>query len=294
MVRGRAGYSRMLTEDTFSGTRVGSKTDEMSLNEKIKKLQDILTDHHPLLISYSGGVDSALLAVIARETLGKNQVLCIIIDGPGLPRRGLKEAIATAGLYDLLLETVHFDPLSEEIRRKNPPDRCRDCKLAICRILTETAVKHRCRHIADGANASDLTEHRPGIAASSSCGVIHPFVMAGITKADIRAIARMKNLSFWDRPSSACLYSRIPYGESITGLKLCMVERAEDFLHDLGFQQVRVRHHGDSARIEVVPGEMLRIIPLAEEIDREFRAAGFSYVTLDLRGYRSGSMDEVL
>jgi pyridinium-3,5-biscarboxylic acid mononucleotide sulfurtransferase len=266
----------------------------MNLQEKVTILQEIIREHAPLLIAYSGGVDSALLAAITLETLGPDKMQCILVDGPELPRHGLQEARTTAEILGLPFEVVPGKPLADDLRRENPHDRCRHCKLGTFQVLAAATSKYSCSFIADGANASDLGEHRPGISAFSSCGVIHPFIMASITKGEIREIARMRELPFWDKPSSACLYSRIPYGDEITLLKLRMVEMAEDLLLGLGFRQVRVRHHGQIARIEILPGEFSKFLPNAEQIDKEFRRIGFSYVTLDLRGYRSGSMDEVL
>ncbi|MDD1729328.1 MAG: ATP-dependent sacrificial sulfur transferase LarE, partial [Methanospirillum sp.] len=181
-----------------------------------------------------------------------------------------------------------------DLKQINPSDRCRHCKLGTYQTLAKAAERYESRFIADGANVSDLGEHRPGIEAFSSCGVIHPFIMAGITKPEIRQIAREKGLPFWNKPSAACLYSRIPYGDEITDEKLGMIEKGEEFLASLKFSQVRVRHHGNIARIEVDPGDIPEIIEKRSQIDERFREIGFSYVTLDLRGYRSGSMDEVL
>jgi pyridinium-3,5-biscarboxylic acid mononucleotide sulfurtransferase len=161
-------------------------------------------------------------------------------------------------------------------------------------VLDKVREKFNCRFIVDGANISDLGEHRPGIEAFSSCGVIHPFIMAGITKQEIREIAKETGLSFWNKPSSACLYSRIPYGDNISDEKLIMIEKGEDILSDLGITQVRVRHHGNIARIEVIPGEMDIVYNARDQIQDAFKKIGFLYTTLDLRGYRPGSMDEPL
>lgn len=266
----------------------------MDIQEKLTTLQGIISDHAPLLIAYSGGVDSALLAYLTLEILGTDQMQCILVDGPELPRHGLQEAINTADTLGLPLEIIRGGTLPEKLQRENPYDRCRHCKLGTFRILDATRERLSCAYIADGANASDLGEHRPGIDAFSSCGVIHPFIMASITKSEIREIAKLKSLSFWDKPSSACLYSRIPYGEEITLEKLSMIEQAEDLLLGLGFRQVRVRHHGKIARIEILPKDFPTFLPSAERVETELRKIGFSYVTLDLRGYRTGSMDEVL
>ncbi|MFH0967194.1 MAG: ATP-dependent sacrificial sulfur transferase LarE, partial [Methanobacteriota archaeon] len=214
----------------------------MNIQDKLSALQRIITEHSPLLIAYSGGVDSALLAALTLETVGPERMQCILVDGPELPRHDLNEACITAKTLGLPLEVVIGEPLKDDLRQENPHDRCRHCKLGTFNVLNAAAAKYSCTSIADGANASDSGEHRPGISAFSSCGVIHPFIMASITKTEIRKIARMKNLPFWDKPSSACLYSRIPYGEEITDEKLQMIEQAEDLLINLGFRQVRVRH----------------------------------------------------
>jgi uncharacterized protein len=266
----------------------------MNLQKKLIYLQGIIAGHAPLLIAYSGGIDSALLAVLTLETIGPEKMHCILVDGPELPRRDLAEARSIAETMGLPLTVVTGHPLDDDLMRENPHDRCRHCKLGIFHLLSDAAMRFSCSSIADGANASDLGEHRPGISAFSSCGVIHPFIMASITKTDIREIARTKNLPFWNKPSSACLYSRIPYGEEITAEKLRMVEQAEDLLIILGFRQVRVRHHGNIARIEILSEEFSKLLFHAGKIDKKLHDIGFSYVTLDLRGYRSGSMDEVL
>jgi uncharacterized protein len=267
---------------------------EMDTEEKIAILTGIITDHAPLLIAYSGGVDSSLLAVLSHEILGPGRMYAVMADGPEVPRRAIHGAVKTAEQYSFPLEVITGETLSPSLKQINPDDRCRHCKLGTFRLLSEAAARYGCTAIADGANASDLGEHRPGIEAFSSCGVIHPFIMAGITKADIREIARRKGLAFWDKPSSACLYSRIPYGEAITDRKLRMIEQGEDLLNDLGFTQVRVRHHGPIARIELLPSEMNRVFAETDRLTQAFREMGFSYVTLDLDGYRSGSMDEIL
>jgi uncharacterized protein len=266
----------------------------MTIQEKLSTIQEIIKDHAPLLIAYSGGVDSALLAAIALETVGPDRMQCILVNGPELPRNGLSDALETAKSLHLPLEVVNGESLSEKLKQENPHDRCRHCKLGTFVILEAAAAKYGTLKIADGANASDLNEHRPGIDAFTSCGVIHPYIMAGITKPEIREIAKMKGFPFWNKPSAACLYSRIPYGEEITDQKISMVEQGETYLSSLGFTQIRVRHHGKIARIEISPSEFARILPIAASVDDEFRKIGFSYSTLDLRGYRSGSMDEVL
>lgn len=266
----------------------------MNIEEKIAALTDIIKSNAPLLIAYSGGVDSSLLALLSLEILGPSRMHAVMVDGPEVPRRALQEANTIAEECGLPFEVISGETLSSSLKRINPDDRCRYCKLGTYDLLKGVADGNGCNSIADGANVSDLGEHRPGIDAFSSCGVIHPFIMAGITKTEIREIARIKGLFFWDKPSSACLYSRIPYGEEITEEKLSMIEQGEEFLSDLGFTQVRVRHHGTIARIEVLLSEMPHLLEEKTQVTKAFRHIGFSYITLDLQGYRSGSMDEIL
>jgi uncharacterized protein len=260
---------------------------------KLQKIEDIIREHTPLLIAYSGGVDSSLLAGIAVSVLGKNQVRCVLVSGLEVPKRAVAEAVTTADLLGVTLEVIPGESLSPELKRIHPPDRCRHCKIGTFQILLKAAERYGCRFIADGANSSDLSEYRPGIEAFSSCGVIHPFIMADITKNEIREISRLKGFTFWDKPSSACLFSRIPYGEEITEEKVQMIEKGEEILKRLGFYQVRVRHHGTIARIEVLPEDIGKIIEKRLIIEEQIHEIGFSYVTFDLKGYRPGSMDEV-
>jgi uncharacterized protein len=245
-----------------------------------------------MLVAFSGGVDSGLLAVVAEEVLG-NKAHCILLDSPLVPRAAIAEAEAIAKEFGLSFEIVRAPDLDENFR-KNPPDRCYYCKKKDAAILKKKAKEYGFAVVADGINLSDTAEHRPGLAASSEEGVVHPFIEAGLTKEDIRRIARESGLPFWNKPSAACLSSRIPYGEEITDIKLGMIESAEELLHELGFGQVRVRCHGTIARIEVEPKEMEHLLMERETIVAGFEEAGFSYIALDLIGYRSGSMDEVL
>ena len=266
----------------------------MDLTTKQNRLTEIIRDHAPILIAFSGGVDSSLLAAVAREILEPGQIQCVLVDGPEVPRRALKEAISIAHTLNVPLEIITGESLSADLKCINPPDRCRHCKIGTYETLSKAAERYGSRSIADGANVFDLGEHRPGIEAFSSCGVIHPYIMADITKSEIREIAKQKGLSFWNKPSTACLYSRIPYGDEITDEKLRMIEKGEEVLSSLDLNQVRVRHHGNIARIEVNNEDFTKVINLRFQIDEKLREIGFSYISLDLRGYRSGSMDEVL
>ena len=204
------------------------------------------------------------------------------------------QAQKIAGDYGLLLDIIHVLHMDHEKFRKNSPDRCYYCKKISAQYLKQRASDLGFACIADGINISDTYEHRPGLAASSEEGIVHPFIEAGITKQDIRDIARECGLQIWQKPSAACLSSRIPYGEEITLDKLCMIEKAEAFLSAQGFSQLRVRVHGRVARIEVLREDLQKLMAIHKEVVRNFKAIGFSYISLDIEGYRSGSMDEVV
>lgn len=265
----------------------------MDTKDKQRLVEEKIADRNSLIVSYSGGVDSGLLAALVHQVLG-NKARCIILDSPVVPRKALKEALETAERIGIACEVVPFPILDHEEFRKNPTDRCYYCKKVSSLLLKKRARETGYACIVDGVNCSDLGEHRPGLIACAEEGIVHPFVEAGISKADIREIARNAGLDFWKKPSAACIASRIPYGEEITEEKLRMIEDAEEFLHRRGFTQVRVRIHQNVARIEVVPDEMQRLFEIRDEVVHALKSVGFSYITLDLQGFRSGSMDEVL
>ena len=265
----------------------------MAASGKKRLLIEQIRRQGSMLISYSGGVDSTLLAALARETLG-GRTRCILLDSPVVPRAAVAQARQIAVDLGLDLEVIAVPLTEHEEFCSNPADRCYHCKKISAVILRKRAEELGLACIADGINLSDTHEHRPGLQASTEAGILHPFIDIGCTKQDIRDIARECGLPVWQKPSAACLSSRIPYGERITGEKLRIIEEAEDFLAEQGFGQLRVRLHGNIARIEVHKEEMRRILEVQQAIVKKIGSLGVSYVTLDLAGYRSGSMDEVL
>jgi len=265
----------------------------MDCAEKLQGLKKKLAEKEKILISFSGGVDSSLLAKVASDVLGEN-ALCVIQDSETMPRSELENAVALATSMSINCQVAKYSILDDPDFIKNPPDRCYICKKASARMLKILAAEKGISCIADGVNLSDCGDYRPGILASDEEGIWHPFIESGISKEDIREIAKQIGLSFWNKPSSACLASRIPYGDEIIGDNLTMVEKAEDHLKGLGIRQVRVRVHGRVARIEVLEEDMDKVLRFKDKISKELKDAGFKYVALDLQGFRSGSMNEVL
>jgi uncharacterized protein len=265
----------------------------METKETQDRLLKELAGLDRLLISYSGGVDSTLLAVFAQKAL-HDKVKCVLFDAPVVPRRAIDEAAEIAHQFGLSYSIMPFPILENEEFRKNSPNRCYACKKQSAKMLENQAEKLGISHIADGINASDLNEYRPGLQASQEAGLLHPFLSLGIKKEEIRQMAQECGFDFWNKPSASCLASRIPYGEEITVEKLQMVEKAENIMHDLGFSNLRVRLHGKIARIELIPAEIEKAVNLRHRIMELLQDCGFAYITLDLKGYRSGSMDEVL
>jgi len=265
----------------------------MNQADKLEELKEKIREKQRLLVSYSGGVDSSLLALLAREALG-DSALAVILDSETLPRSELGQAVALAECMGLNFRVARHNILEQGPFRDNPLNRCYICKKIAIALLKSIAAEEGISCIADGLNRDDCQQWRPGTVACDEEGIWHPFVEAGMGKEDIRALARKLDLPVWNKPSSACLASRIPYGQPLNRQTLLMVEAAEDLLKSLGFGQLRVRADGGGARIELEKLEMERALKMGENIACKLKGLGFSYVSLDLEGYRSGSMDEVL
>jgi uncharacterized protein len=248
-----------------------------------------------LIVAYSGGVDSAFLAWAATEVLG-DRALCVTADSASYPERHRAMALSIARDFGLHHEVVATAELDRPEYRANEPNRCYFCKHELYTHLSAIAKARGFVAVADGSNADDRGDYRPGRQAAREFGVISPLDEAGLTKDDIRTLSREAGLPTWDEPASACLSSRIPYGSEVSEEKLRVIEQAEDALRALGFRVIRVRHHGDVARLEVGKSEMPRLLDddVARAVDLALRELGFRYVAVDLRGYRLGSLNEGL
>lgn len=265
----------------------------MSAEEKASHLLEWFKGRGKVIVAFSGGVDSSVIAAAAKFALGEG-ALAVTADSSTMPRRELEEAKEVARDIGIAHEVISEDELEDKDFAQNPPERCYFCRAKLAIALKEIASGRGFTTIVDGAIASDLKEHRPGLKALKQHGVRSPLLELGFEKEDVREIADYFRVKVKDKPPQACLASRIPYGEEITQEKLKAVEKAEDYLYSLGFSQVRVRYHSDIARVEVPEGEILMAAKLHREISGRLEALGFRYIALDLRGYRSGSMDEVL
>jgi pyridinium-3,5-biscarboxylic acid mononucleotide sulfurtransferase len=276
----------MIPVDFLNGLEPGLKT-------KGQRLLELLGEMESLAVAFSGGVDSGLLCAAAYHVLG-SKFLAVTVRSPVETPGDHSFAQALAQQVGFAHQVVDFDDLANPIFVDNPPDRCYHCKLARFRAIQQIALQFGARCIAEGSNADDAFDYRPGARAVAELGIRSPLAEVGLNKAEIRELAQAMDLLLWDRPSAPCLATRFPYGTQISLEGLRQVAAGEGFLREKGFQPVRVRHFGDTARLEVAPQAMPGLIEAREEVLAFFKQNGFTYIVIDLAGYRTGSMNEVL
>lgn len=271
------------------------REERLSPEEKEQQLKRLLRDYGSVVAAFSGGVDSSYLLYVAQSVL-KDKALAVTAQSPLYPQHHLNRAKDFARRYGIAHIVIATNELASPRFRSNSPSRCYYCKVGLFTRLKEIAAEKGYNVVIEGSNLDDTSDFRPGLKASRELKVLSPLIDVGITKNDVRYLSRKVGLSTWDLPSSACLASRFPYHTTLTKEKLKTVEQGEDFLRELGFQQVRMRHHGDLARIEVLSSEISRFLDshVLEKAVKKIKSLGYKYVTLDLQGYRTGSMNEVL
>ena len=267
----------------------------MDARVKLETLENHLKSLESLAIAFSGGTDSTFLLKVAYDVLGEN-ILAVTARSSTYPEREFAEAVEFVERHRISHRVIVSEELEIEGFSENPLNRCYLCKHELFSKIVGLANERNLKHVADGSNFDDLDDFRPGAKAASELGIVSPLREAGMTKANIRILSKEMNLPTWNKPAFACLSSRFPYGQKITREKLLAVDRAEQFLFDAGFRQVRVRHHGNMARIEVSAEERVKFFEkdLMDKVHDEFKKLGFTYTALDLKGYRTGSMNEYM
>lgn len=266
----------------------------IKMDEKMENLKNMIKKMGKVLIAFSGGIDSSFLAKICSDVLGKENVIAVTAESELYTPEEIEDAKRIADFIGIKHLIIHTDEMKDEKFISNDAERCYICKKELFKKLKEIAEERNIKYILDGSNADDSHDFRPGRKAVMEFGVKSPLMDAGITKKEIRFLSKKMNLPVYEKPSNACLASRFPYGERITKEKIKMVYEAEKFLREIGFKIVRVRHHGKIARIEVDKEEIKKLLEFREEILKEFKRIGYVWVCMDIEGYRTGSMNEVL
>ncbi|MFH1406980.1 MAG: ATP-dependent sacrificial sulfur transferase LarE [Candidatus Omnitrophota bacterium] len=266
------------------------------LGKKVYNLQKLLRELKSVVVAYSGGADSSFLLYAARKVLGKDKVLAVIAQSPTYPKKELNSAKKLVRRMDVNYKIIRTDEFSDKNFYTNPPKRCYYCKKELFGKLNRIAKAGGYKFLADGSNSDDKKDYRAGNRAAGEFKVVRPLALVGLEKQEIRRLSKAVGLPTHDKPAQACLASRVPYFEKITRQKLGAIEKAEDYLEELGFRGVRVRYHEDIARIELQNGSMKRFLDdkLRKKVASKLRNLGFTYITLDLEGYKTGSLNRVL
>jgi uncharacterized protein len=265
----------------------------MDIEEKFKRLKELIRNLKNVAVAFSGGVDSTFLLKVAHMELGDNAI-GITVNSMIHPRWEIESAREIARMIGVRHIVLDADVSTNENIMKNPPDRCYHCKLTVFSLIKETAKQYGIENVADGSNADDVGDYRPGMRALKELGILSPLMDVGLKKEEIRRLSKDLGLPTWNKPALACLATRIPYNTRITDKALSMIEEGEDFLRSLGFIQVRLRHLDNIAKIEVLPEDMPRLLELRDTVVERLRSIGYTYITMDLEGYNTGSMNRII
>lgn len=278
-----------------ASNQIQPKMEEISAEQKERNLRDLMRKMERVLVAFSGGVDSSYIALIASQELGENAV-CVLGLSPSVSQIQREEAARIADEFKFNFLKIQTDELDNPNYQANPTNRCYFCKDELYGKLSALAVEEDLKFVLDGSNTDDVSDFRPGRKAAREHGVRSPLIEVGISKTELRILSRKQNLPTWDKPASPCLSSRIAYGIPVSIERLSKVERGEKILRDKGFREFRVRYHGELVRLEIAPSEMEHILrkSVIDQIADSFRTLGFRYVTLDLHGYRTGALNEIL